>query len=832
MPDYEIVTTERELNGLCQALSECPRNDDMNPLVLDVETCPSSETPLMPVDKKKETPANDRFTALLVGMSISCRDNQAWYIPLKHNDGNNLRFDTIVDDVEIEMFRRLLPYLMQWQWANHLERFDWGICKQRNVFVNYRFCSYIEAMLTGKYFDLLRGEEGGSDAGLKSLVLREFGYAMRNMDQLAKFHDGYHIERVPAEDAAWYACDDANYARKLHRLLYPQVKDNFLWQVEMSCSHLTELMEENGIPFNPDPCRIQLEHLQKFVPVAREVIYAQVERQLGRRLIFDIGNPNAIRELFFESDDTSKRKTPIANCLKLPIQKKSRKTKQASTDAKSLDNLAKDFEIVHNVLVYRKIAKAEDSFLSTLPEWIHPHTGKIHSTFHQGGVPAGRYASSDPNAQNWSEEKEYIIKDGAGQPNSEWEWCVYYDENTGKLQYRAVANVKDCVECDDDELLISADYRQAEFWGACELAKEEGMLRLIQQGHDPHTATASLMWGVPILEVPKALRKKGKTRNFAMLFGETVQSAAAKEGIPVDEMRELEARHHRAIPRVVHHREQIIADARRNHSVKTYFGRLIDLSQLYEHPDRKVQEKGDRLAYNAVIQGSFTGDMPKIAMVRCMTAMRNDYPNYPGSYNVVHIPLIHNGHDALTFRLTPKIRGDMSTIDLPKFVSQLRTAMEIHPPGFMLAAQIDITVGRRLGTMITIHDSKNPYAGQTAEDVNALILKKEVKKKEAAAAALEPASAVVLKLQLQGPPTQEQALQLKALLTGHPGNNVVNLNFLDPKGAPQSVMITKFPTSLGVRDAEKFGLILPCRVLAENPTEHLDFMASAMETVQ
>jgi len=686
---------------------------------------------------------------------------------------------------------------------------------------------------------------------------------MRNLDELAKYHDGYHIERVSAETAAWYACDDANWARQLHQKLYPEVKDKFIFNVEMMISHLVEIMEENGIPFKPDFCAEQLKLLQAFAPVSQEVILAQVERMLGKRVLFDISNANHVRDILFEAEPGVKRCMPPDWCLKLPVQKRSRKTNKASTDAKSLDKMAKDFEIIHNILTNRKLDKAEDSFLSTLPGYIHPKTHNIHATFHQGGVPSGRFASSAPNAQNLSDEKEYLIKDSTGvvynwlnTPEGEMAkpYIVKIEHGTRKVELGLHINVRSCVEVDEDELLLAADYRQVEFWGACELAQEMGMLSLIEQGHDPHTATASLMWNVPIDKVAKELRKKGKTRNFAMLFGETDEGAAYKEGIPVDEVRELRLKHERAIPRVIFHRNEIIKGARRNGFVMTHFGRKVDLTQLYDHPDRKVHEKADRLAYNAVIQGSFTGDLPKIAMARCMKMMRSDFENYPGSYNAVKIPLIHNGHDALMFRLTPKVRGNLATVDLPRFILQLRTAMEIHLTGFRLPAKVDITVGRRYGSMITIHDRETEYKGQSYEEVMAMVNRKDRDKQpdngghsghvngngnghyvngngngNGNGFYLNCKSSTI-RLHLLTAPTQEQAVALKALLVQYPGNNLVALNFVSDRGQ-ENVVIGKFPTCLSLADADKFGMVLPCKVLVDKAEEHFDYMAKAMTSV-
>jgi hypothetical protein len=159
--------------------------------------------------------------------------------------------------------------------------------------------------------------------------------------------------------------------------------------------------------------------------------------------------------------------------------------------------------------------------------------------------------------------------------------------------------------------------------------------------------------------------------------------------------------------------------------------------------------------------------------------------------------------------------------------------MEIQIPGFKLPAMIDITAGRRFGAMVTIHSRTNVYDGKSAQRVMDLVNKTDSEKASAALAAIggDCSKAVVIRLQLQSPPNQEQAIQLKSLLTANPGKNVVVLSYSGEGGIQQTIPVAKFPTSLALKDADKFSIILPCQVIAENADDHLGFMADAMETV-
>ena len=52
------------------------------------------------------------------------------------------------------------------------------------------------------------------------------------------------------------------------------------------------------------------------------------------------------------------------------------------------------------ILAYRTLAKLKSTYADTLPEMIHPKTGRIHTSFHQAVTATGRLSSNHPNLQN------------------------------------------------------------------------------------------------------------------------------------------------------------------------------------------------------------------------------------------------------------------------------------------------------------------------------------------------------------------------------------------------------------------------------------------------
>ena len=58
------------------------------------------------------------------------------------------------------------------------------------------------------------------------------------------------------------------------------------------------------------------------------------------------------------------------------------------------------FPLPHLILQYRELNKLKNTYLDTLPDFIHPKTQRIHSSFQQAITATGRLASDHPNLQN------------------------------------------------------------------------------------------------------------------------------------------------------------------------------------------------------------------------------------------------------------------------------------------------------------------------------------------------------------------------------------------------------------------------------------------------
>ena len=103
--------------------------------------------------------------------------------------------------------------------------------------------------------------------------------------------------------------------------------------------------------------------------------------------VFNISSPKQLGTILFEK-------------LKLVDKPKKTKTGQYSTAEDILSTLAKDHEIIKNILEYRALAKLKSTYVDALPEQVLESTGHIHTQYLQAVAATGRLSSINPNLQN------------------------------------------------------------------------------------------------------------------------------------------------------------------------------------------------------------------------------------------------------------------------------------------------------------------------------------------------------------------------------------------------------------------------------------------------
>ena len=239
--------------------------------------------------------------------------------------------------------------------------------------------------------------------------------------------------------------------------------------------------------------------------------------------------------------------------------------------------------IVGKILDYRELKKLISTYVTSLPGYINPLTGKIHTTYNQTVTATGRLSSSNPNLQNLPIRSE-----------------------RGKLIREAVIPDPGC-------LFLSADYSQIELRLLAHFSGDEHMQEAFRQGQDIHAATAAKIFRIPIEQVTADQRRRAKTANFGIIYGISAFGLSQQLDCSRAEAKTLIDGYFEAFPRVVDYIESQKQKAREKGYAETLFGRRRYLPDILSQ-NATVRSFAERNAVNAPIQGT-AADIIKMAMV-------------------------------------------------------------------------------------------------------------------------------------------------------------------------------------------------------------------------
>src|SRR5690606_16284362 len=176
---------------------------------------------------------------------------------------------------------------------------------------------------------------------------------------------------------------------------------------------------------------------------------------------------------------------------------------------KTLKPLRKKYPIIAKLLEYRELAKLYSTYISVLPEKIHPVTGRLHARFNPNGARTGRWSSggNGVNLQNQPKEARKLFKAPPGY------------------------------------VIIGADWSQQEVRCAAYFTQEPSLLRAYAEGRDVYATMASEFYGKPYEECGDGTpeRKAMKVIVLAVLYGMGPGSLSQSLSISDKEAREFMA---------------------------------------------------------------------------------------------------------------------------------------------------------------------------------------------------------------------------------------------------------------------------------------------------
>ena len=504
-----------------------------------------------------ETTSLDPMRARVVGLSFSVEPGRAAYIPVAHRGP-----DGAVQLPRDEVLARLKPWLED---ARH---------KKVGQHLKY------DAQVLANHGIALAGIE--HDTLLESYVLES--HRPHDMDNLAMRHLGIKtikyedvagkgaaqigFDEVPVDAATEYSAEDADITLRLHRTLYPQIRDekglDYVYRsIELPTSRVLQIMERNGVLIDKALLATQSNEL------GARMIELQAEAYALAGGEFNLNSPKQIGEIFFQR-------------LQLPVVKKT-PSGAPSTDEDVLQKLAEDYPLPKVLLDYRALSKLKSTYTDKLPKMINPDTGRVHTNYAQAVAVTGRLASNEPNLQN------IPVRTAEGR------------------------RIREAFIAPPGSRIVSADYSQIELRIMAHISGDASLLAAFEHGEDVHRATASEIFGVAREEVTSDQRRIAKVINFGLIYGMSSFGLASNLGITRDAAKLYIDRYFARYPGVARYMDETRMDAKSRGFVETVFGRRLWLPEINggNGPRRQAAE---RAAINAPMQGT-AADLIKLSMI-------------------------------------------------------------------------------------------------------------------------------------------------------------------------------------------------------------------------
>jgi DNA polymerase I len=341
---------------------------------------------------------------------------------------------------------------------------------------------------------------------------------------------------------------------------------SFIHDLESSLISVLARMEYRGVAFDRERLADIGERIRADI--------ARLEREI-HELVWpiNISSPKQLQVLFFETlgiKPTKKNKTGY------------------SVDVDVLEEIAKSYDIARLILEYRGLSKLSSTYVDGLMKSIG-EDGRIHTTYDSLGAATGRMSSNDPNLQN--------IPTGDG----------YARE------------IKECFIASPSNLLLVADYSQVELRILAFLSQDANLLEAFEDGEDIHARTAFFLFGDKTggnKETWKATgeqRRIAKSVNFGVIYGITGFGLAKTLDCSPWEAQQYVEAFYIKYPGVRTYYDTLLADARSNGYVETYFGRKRYIAWVND-ANKTMRAIAEREAMNMPVQGT-AADIIKIAMV-------------------------------------------------------------------------------------------------------------------------------------------------------------------------------------------------------------------------
>lgn len=560
-----------------------------------------------------ETNGLNPFTSKILGLSISWKEEEAYFIPLqteKNSEAQGSLFAKAESDKSHKWLDELKPIFADpsIKKFGHNVKFDMAMLKQYGV--------EIEGLCFDTFLASYLLNPGTRQHGLDNLAFSELHFEKITKDDLlgAK-KTKIDFSEAPLDKLYLYGCEDADITYRLKNKLEAHLKQEKLLKlfetVELPLANVLLQMEINGIELDCEYLNGLSEKLHGRISELEKDIYKEAGEE------FNINSTQQLQVILFENLGIrtlgiTKTKTGI------------------STAAEELAKLREEHPVIRLIEEYRELTKLTSTYIDALVELVYKQTGRVHTNFNQTVTATGRLSSSDPNLQNipvkgdWGKEvrKAFVARKGFK--------------------------------------LLALDYSQIELRLAAHYSGDKTLINSFKKNLDIHTSTAAAINQVKLEEVTKTMRREAKAVNFGILYGQGPHGLSQGADIPYWRAKEFIEQYFNFFPGVKLFIDETIKAARQYGFVETLFGRKRYLPELNSSV-APVRSAAERMAVNTPLQGT-AADMIKVAMIDIDKLLREKYQDEVFMLLQVHDELIFEVKDGMVESVAKEIKEIMESV--------------------------------------------------------------------------------------------------------------------------------------------------------------------------
>ncbi len=505
-----------------------------------------------------ETTGLDPVSADLVGISFADGPGAAAYVPIGHGyEGAPTQLDRAL------VLGRLRGLLEDPDRSKVLQnaKFDINVFARAGIgLAGVRHDTMLESYVL---------DSTAASHGLEGLALKHLGRKTQTFQELCgRGRAQLTFDQVDIARATHYSGEDADICLQVHECLWPRLANapklrTLFEELEMPLVPVLARMERAGVCI--DAGRLGAQGIE----LAHRIDALERQAHEIAGISFNLASPVQTQQVLYER-------------LGLPVGKRTPKG-QPSTAEEALQDLAHRHPLPGVILEHRGLCKLKDTYIDKLPTMINPHTGRVHTCYHQAVAATGRLSSSDPNLQN------IPVRTAEGR------------------------RIRDAFVAPPGRRILAADYSQIELRIMAHLSGDPALVAAFRERVDVHRVTASEVFGVPPAAVTDDQRRAAKAINFGLIYGMSAFGLARQLRIGRNEAQEYCDRYFARYPMVRSFMEDMRTRARTEGYVETLRGRRLYVPDI-NASNQNRRQYAERTAINAPMQGT-AADLIKQAMI-------------------------------------------------------------------------------------------------------------------------------------------------------------------------------------------------------------------------